>query len=55
MDNLSLSAEERFENFANTNSYSMYLKTYASYIGVTPEFFSKMQNATSIIFISSDK
>jgi hypothetical protein len=39
MDNLSLSAEERFENFCQIpNSYSTSTSKHASYIGVTPEF-----------------
>lgn len=46
MDNLSLSAEERFEKFCKKypdliNKVSQ--KHIASYIGVTPEFFSKMK------------
>lgn len=46
MDNLSLSAEERFEKFCK--SYPTLIqrvaqKQIASYIGVTPEFFSKMK------------
>ena len=47
MDNLSLSAEERFEKFCK--KYPMLIqkvpqKQIASYIGVTPEFFSKMKS-----------
>ena len=46
MDNLSLSAEERFEKFC-TKYPSLIQKVpqkqIASYIGVTPEFFSKMK------------
>lgn len=47
MDNLSLTAEERFEKFCK--KYSLLLqripqKQIASYIGVTPEFFSKMKS-----------
>jgi len=47
MDNLSLSAEERFEKFRI--KYPSLLqkisqKQIASYIGVTPEFFSKMKS-----------
>jgi CRP-like cAMP-binding protein len=47
MDNLSLSAEERFEKFYL--KYPALLqkvpqKQIASYIGVTPEFFSKMKS-----------
>jgi hypothetical protein len=47
MDNLSLSAEERFEKFYL--KYPALLqkstpKTNSSYIGVTPEFFSKMKS-----------
>ena len=46
MDNLSLSAEERFEKF--TQKYPLLIqhvsqKQIASIIGVTPEFFSKMK------------
>lgn len=46
MDNLSLSAEERFEKFSKRYSGLLYRipqKQIASYIGVTPEFFSKMK------------
>jgi CRP-like cAMP-binding protein len=46
MDNLSLSAEERFEKFCNkypTLIQKVPQKQIASYIGVTPEFFSKMR------------
>jgi CRP-like cAMP-binding protein len=46
MDNLSLSADERFEKFCK--KYPSLIqkvpqKHIASYIGVTPEFFSKMK------------
>ena len=46
MDNLSLTAEERFEKFCS--KYPSLIqkvpqKHIASYIGVTPEFFSKMK------------
>jgi CRP-like cAMP-binding protein len=46
MDNLSLSAEERFEKFSQ--KYPSLIqqvpqKQIASFIGVTPEFFSKMK------------
>ncbi|MCG9791438.1 Crp/Fnr family transcriptional regulator [Flavobacterium algicola] len=47
MDNLSLSAEERFEKFQNKYGdlqHKIPQKQIASYIGVTPEFFSKMKN-----------
>lgn len=47
MDNLSLSAEERFEKFCAkypTLIQHVPQKHIASYIGVTPEFFSKMKN-----------
>jgi CRP-like cAMP-binding protein len=47
MDNLSLSAEERFEKFCNkypTLIQKLPQKQIASYIGVTPEFFSKMKS-----------
>lgn len=46
MDNLSLSAEERFEKFCTkypTLVQRVPQKQIASYIGVTPEFFSKMK------------
>jgi CRP-like cAMP-binding protein len=46
MDNLSLSAEERFEKFCSkypTLIQKIPQKQIASYIGVTPEFFSKMK------------
>ena len=47
MDNLSLTAEERFEKFCSkypTLIQKVPQKHIASYIGVTPEFFSKMKN-----------
>lgn len=46
MDNLSLSAEERFEKFCKRYPNLIRRipqKQIASYIGVTPEFFSKMK------------
>ena len=46
MDNLSLSAEDRFEKFCSkypTLIQKLPQKHIASYIGVTPEFFSKMK------------
>ena len=46
MDNLSLSAEERFQKFCKrypTLIQKVPQKQIASYIGVTPEFFSKMK------------
>ncbi|MFN8324466.1 MAG: Crp/Fnr family transcriptional regulator [Flavobacteriaceae bacterium] len=46
MDNLSLTAEERFEKFCKkypTLIQKVPQKQIASYIGVTPEFFSKMK------------
>ena len=46
MDNLSLTAEERFEKFCKkypTLIQKVPQKHIASYIGVTPEFFSKMK------------
>jgi CRP/FNR family transcriptional regulator, anaerobic regulatory protein len=46
MDNLSLSAEERFEKFCSkypTLIQKVPQKQVASYIGITPEFFSKMK------------
>lgn len=47
MDNLSLSAEERFEKFGLKYPSLMQQvsqKQIASFIGVTPEFFSKMKS-----------
>ncbi len=47
MDNLSLSAEDRFEKFCKrypTLIQRVAQKQIASYIGVTPEFFSKMKS-----------
>jgi CRP-like cAMP-binding protein len=47
MDNLSLSAEERFEKFCKkypTLLQKVQQKQIASYIGVTPEFYSKMKS-----------
>ena len=47
MDNLSLTAEERFEKFCKKQTnliYSVPQKQIASYLGVTPEFFSKMKS-----------
>ena len=47
MDNLSHSAEERFENFCikyPTLIQKIPQKQIASFIGVTPEFFSKMKS-----------
>ncbi|MCB0443539.1 MAG: Crp/Fnr family transcriptional regulator, partial [Flavobacterium sp.] len=47
MDNLSLSAEERFDKFCKrypTLIQRVPQKQIASYIGVTPEFFSKMKS-----------
>ena len=47
IDNLSLSAEERFEKFCKkypTLIQKVPQKQIASYIGVTPEFFSKMKS-----------
>lgn len=47
MDNLSLSAEERFEKFCKkypTLIQKVPQKQIASYIGVTPEFLSKMKS-----------
>lgn len=46
IDNLSLTAEERFEKFCSkypTLIQKVPQKHIASYIGVTPEFFSKMK------------
>jgi len=46
MDNLSLPAEERFEKFCSKYRalvYKVPQKQIASFIGVTPEFFSKMK------------
>lgn len=47
MDNLSLTAEEHFEKFCKkypTLIQKVPQKQIASYIGVTPEFFSKMKS-----------
>lgn len=47
MDNLSLTAEERFEKFCKkypTLIQKVSQKQIASFIGVTPEFFSKMKS-----------
>ena len=47
MDNLSLTAEERFEKFCTkypTLIQKVPQKQIASFIGVTPEFFSKMKS-----------
>ena len=47
MDNLSLPAEERFEKFCSkypTLIQKVPQKQIASFIGVTPEFFSKMKS-----------
>lgn len=46
MDNLSKTAEERYKSFTKkfpTLVHSVPQKQIASYIGVTPEFFSKMK------------
>ncbi|GAA4319921.1 Crp/Fnr family transcriptional regulator [Mucilaginibacter gynuensis] len=46
MDNLSLAAEERYNNFCKRYPSlinALPKKDIASYIGVTPEFFSRMQ------------
>lgn len=46
MDNMSLSAEQRFEKFCKNNFdliQKVPQKQIASYLGVTPEFFSKMK------------
>jgi CRP-like cAMP-binding protein len=47
MDNLSLTAEERFDKFCKkypTLIQKVPQKQIASFIGVTPEFFSKMKS-----------
>ncbi|MDR6844078.1 Crp/Fnr family transcriptional regulator [Flavobacterium granuli] len=47
MDNLSLTAEERFEKFNKkypTLIQKIAQKQIASYLGVTPEFYSKMKS-----------
>jgi CRP-like cAMP-binding protein len=47
MDNLSLTAEERFEKFNKkypTLIQKVAQKQIASYLGVTPEFYSKMKS-----------
>ena len=49
LDNLSLTAEERYNNFCKrypTLITSLPSKQIAAYIGVTPEFFSKMKHHT---------
>lgn len=46
MDNLSLSAEERYEKFCKRFpeiKHRIAQKHIASYLGITPEFFSKMK------------
>lgn len=46
MDNMALSAEERYERFClrfPTIKYNLPQKQIASYLGITPEFFSKMK------------
>ena len=46
MDNLHLTAEQRYEKFCKkypTLSQKVPQKQIASFIGVTPEFFSKMK------------
>jgi len=50
IDNLSLSAEERYKNFTlryPTLVHHLPQKQIAAYIGVTPEFFSKMKSKLS--------
>ena len=50
IDNLSLTAEERFRDFCRrypTLTASVPQKHIASYIGITPEFFSKMRSRMS--------
>jgi len=47
LDNLSLTAEERYNNFCRrypTLVHTLPAKQIAAYIGVTPEFFSKMRH-----------
>ncbi|MES2575737.1 MAG: Crp/Fnr family transcriptional regulator [Bacteroidota bacterium] len=47
MDNLSLTTEERFEKFCKKHNdliQKVPQKQIASYLGVTPEFFSKMKS-----------
>ena len=47
MNNLSLTAEERFEKFCNKHHdliQKVPQKQIAAYLGVTPEFFSKMKS-----------
>jgi CRP-like cAMP-binding protein len=46
IDNMALSAEERYKRFCerfSTIKYNVPQKQIASYLGVTPEFFSKMK------------
>lgn len=47
IDNMSLTAEERYEEFCRRFpdiKYSLPQKQIASYLGITPEFFSKMKS-----------
>jgi CRP-like cAMP-binding protein len=47
MDSLSLTADERYEKFCKkypTLIHKLPQKHIASYIGVTPEFFSKLKS-----------
>ena len=47
LDKMSLSAEERYEKFLKKHTdiiNCLPQKNIASYIGVTPEFFSKMKS-----------
>ncbi len=49
MDNMTLTAEERYHIFCNrypTLIHTLPQKHIASYIGVTPEFFSRMRTKT---------
>jgi CRP-like cAMP-binding protein len=51
IDNLSLTAEERYNLFCKrypTLIDHLPLKHIASYIGVTPEFFSRMRNKRAV-------
>lgn len=46
MDNMTLTAEERYEKFCErfpAIKYNIPQKQIASYLGITPEFFSKMK------------
>ncbi|WP_301928795.1 Crp/Fnr family transcriptional regulator [Ferruginibacter sp.] len=55
VDSLSLTASQRYGNFCNTYPtliHDLPQKLIASYIGVTPEFLSKLRNERSKVKIS---